>query len=49
MNIVVQKKPKQKLEKNKVFHYELLSMIVFHNYVKRVKFLEKWFFTFIYF
>jgi hypothetical protein len=37
----IAKKNKKKLDKNKVFYCELLSIIVFHNYIEKVESLEK--------
>jgi hypothetical protein len=32
---------KKNLDKNNVFHHEPLSMMIFHNHMKEVRFLEK--------
>jgi hypothetical protein len=41
MNHYNEKKTKKKLKKTKVFHYEPFFTIVFHDYIKKVRFLEK--------
>jgi hypothetical protein len=35
------KKTKKNLDKNNIFHYEPISMMVFHNHMKEVRSLEK--------
>jgi hypothetical protein len=41
------KKMIKKLKKNMIFYYELPPTIVFHNYIEKVRFLEKSSFLFL--
>jgi hypothetical protein len=40
MNTIAKKNEKN-LDKNNVFHYEPSSMMIFHDYMEKVRFLEK--------